>query len=167
MVVERIDDEGLQTFLPLLERRLTGVESDTFSLASFLSKVKQHFDVHSDHMQMLRDFLKSGYLLLFAVRIDGKYVGYTSCLVQPKPNFLLCYYVDEIWVADEYRKQGAASALLHAVEQEARNAGAWQIRLYVGEDNPAARRCYAKNGFQEGGDAIFCTKELDSIEGKA
>jgi ribosomal protein S18 acetylase RimI-like enzyme len=72
----------------------------------------------------------------------------------------LCYYIDEIWVAEEYRNQGVASALLNAVEKEARNAGVWQVRLYVSEDNPSARRCYAKNGYQEDGGAIFCTKKV-------
>ena len=112
--VERIDGEGLHAFLPPLERRLTEVEPESFSLESILGKVKQLFNVHTDHMRLMGDFLKSGYLRLYAAKLGEKYVGYTSCMVQPKPNFLLCFYVDEIWVAEEHRNQGVASALLGA-----------------------------------------------------
>lgn len=158
--IEKITSENLDSLLPLLQWRLEGEKPTSFFFDDFLKKVNKHYQVHENHYALLKSFLDSGFLLIFNARLEGELVGYISCFIQPKPNFLLCYYIDEIWVAEEHRNQGVGSLLLQEVEKAARARGAWQIRLYVGKDNEDARACYKRNGYEETGDAIFCTKNI-------
>ncbi len=158
--IEKITTNNLNGLLPVLQWRLEGKKPSSFSLDGFLQKVNSHYQVHENHYALLKSFLDSGFLLIFAAGLEGGLVGYTSCFIQPKPNFLLCYYVDEIWVAEEHRNQGVGSLLLQEVEKAARAKGAWQIRLYVGKDNENALACYKRNGYAETGDALFCTKDI-------
>ena len=158
--IEKITANNLDCLLPLLQWRLEGEKPSNFSFDGFLQKVNDHYQVHENHYSLLKSFLDSGFLLIFAARLEGELVGYTSCFIQPKPNFLLCYSVDEIWVAEEHRNQGVGSLLLQEVEKAARASGAWQIRLYVGNDNDNARAFYKRNGFAETADAVFCTKSI-------
>jgi ribosomal-protein-alanine N-acetyltransferase len=53
-----------------------------------------------------------------------------------------------IAVRPAHRRTGAGRALLQAVIERARGAGARRLFLEVGADNPAARALYAAVGFQ-------------------
>lgn len=52
-----------------------------------------------------------------------------------------------IAVDDAARGRGIASALLHAVERDARARGCGRLRLEVRQDNPGAIRLYEKLGY--------------------
>ncbi len=54
-----------------------------------------------------------------------------------------------IGVISEARQRGIAGALLDALVEAVRRAGAWQIFLEVGLSNEAARRLYASRRFYE------------------
>jgi len=72
--------------------------------------------------------------------------GYVSVALVYKPDPRQFYYVDELWVPAEYRRQGIALALVQAVLEEARSQGMWRVRLQAA-DTPAARALYLKAGF--------------------
>ena len=56
-------------------------------------------------------------------------------------------YIQTIEVAPAFRRRGIASALLHKVENSAREAGAVVIWLHVESTNASAIRLYAAHGF--------------------
>lgn len=53
-----------------------------------------------------------------------------------------------VYIRTSYRRTGAAEMLLHATISCARRSGIRQIELGVRNDNMAARRFYARGGFQ-------------------
>ena len=50
----------------------------------------------------------------------------------------------------DWRRRGAASAVLAALADEQRRAGRTRLVLVVGEDNPPARAAYRRLGFVDG-----------------
>ena len=58
-------------------------------------------------------------------------------------------YVSELFVAEAWRGKGVAAALLAAAESHARRLGIAQVTIGSLAANAAARRAYAKAGFEE------------------
>jgi [ribosomal protein S18]-alanine N-acetyltransferase len=59
--------------------------------------------------------------------------------------------LENLVVADGYRRRGLASQLLQALIEIARERNLQRVLLEVRESNQAARALYAKRGFQENG----------------
>lgn len=57
-------------------------------------------------------------------------------------------YIEDIYVSEQYRKQGTGSCLYQAVEKLARDIGAERIDLCVWSFNEAALRFYEKAGMK-------------------
>ncbi|WP_071527265.1 GNAT family N-acetyltransferase [Nodosilinea nodulosa] len=57
-------------------------------------------------------------------------------------------YVSNLAVAEGFRRQGIATALLQSCEQLARQWHIYELRLHVMEDNVAAQALYRKAGFK-------------------
>jgi ribosomal protein S18 acetylase RimI-like enzyme len=57
-------------------------------------------------------------------------------------------YLSNLAVNPEYRRQGAASQLLHACEQMALSWGFQELYLHVLENNQQAQRLYFKSGYR-------------------
>lgn len=77
---------------------------------------------------------------------DGKIVGNITITVnQASPD---CYYVSNVAVKTEYRRQGIARALVQAAIDYARQHQAKRIVLNVRPDNPGAVKLYTDLGFQ-------------------
>lgn len=55
------------------------------------------------------------------------------------------WWLQSVYVPPEWRNQGWFDVLFAAVEQEAKAAGACQLRLYVDENNQRAIRVYERN----------------------
>jgi ribosomal-protein-alanine N-acetyltransferase len=55
--------------------------------------------------------------------------------------------VENIFVATDFQRQGIARALLHALAETCREAGAKELRLEVREGNAPARTFYQSAGF--------------------
>ena len=99
-------------------------------------------------LEQTRDKLKNaladqGQCVLVAV-LDGTVVGYIHLVDFPHMKNVLA-----LAVLTEYRRRGAASALLAAGEQWARETGAAGMRLDSGVERTGAHACYAKAGFVE------------------
>lgn len=149
----RIGEKEYRDFCSLLEWRRTGVENG--DVTSYVSDELQTF--FADY-----NVLESGTFFIFAARVDGRFVGYATAAVIPKPDPRRgILYVDELWVAEPYRLGGIATMLMQEALSIARSLKLWRVRLYVGMDNLAARNYYRKMGFAEKGDAVWCEYELE------
>ncbi len=63
----------------------------------------------------------------------------------------MLWWVQSVYVAPDYRRQGVFSALYRFVEKVARDAGAGGIRLYVEKDNTRAQATYRALGMVDPG----------------
>ena len=152
LVIRRINEENYRKFSEVLQWRGTGVKEEKSE--EEIKKVLEFFNKH--------DFFKNDHFLLFGAELDGEYVGYIGASFIPKPdNRLGTFFVDELWVHEDYRGKNIAQALLDEVYNEGKRKGAWRVRLYVSEENPAGRRAYAKNGYIEKGSCLFCERDYE------
>lgn len=87
--------------------------------------------------------LASPDMRFLVARRDGAAVGCAGLLVAAEWGEL-----KRMFVAAEARGLGLGSALLAAIEDEARGAGLARIRLETGPRNAAALALYSANGYQ-------------------
>ena len=100
-------------------------------------------------------------LYVYAVKVDGRYVGWISCVYIAKVGKWKGHghiYVDELWVEPSYRGNGFAKALLKKADELKDEFNATGIRLYVNVNNPVAKNLYEACGYVEDGRAIFMEK---------
>jgi ribosomal protein S18 acetylase RimI-like enzyme len=91
----------------------------------------------------------AGYVVLtlcYSVELGGRYA-----------------FVDELFVAGEFRGRGIGSAALRLVAAEARALGVRALSLEVTRSNATARRLYARNGFVARGHELM-TRRLDAAD---
>ncbi len=87
------------------------------------------------------DSLDSGYLCTVA-ELHGAMAGYAVMMMSPFEAHLLT-----IGIARDFQRQGWGSALLRAMLDAAREAGAERVLLEVRPTNLPALALYRKNGF--------------------
>ena len=113
----------------------------------------------SEHM---KNELSKPDLYVYAVKVDGRYVGWISCVyiakIGSRWNGHGHIYVDELWVEPSYRGNGFAKALLKKADELKDELNATGIRLYVNVNNPVAQKLYETCGYVEDGRAIFMEK---------
>jgi GNAT superfamily N-acetyltransferase len=86
--------------------------------------------------------------------------GFSTFAARPLLNVHDCY------VVPEFRGKGICTAMLQAVEQEAKNRGCCKLTLECLSGNRAALEAYQKNGFgsyeldPQHGHAVFMEKKL-------
>ncbi|MBE6816070.1 MAG: GNAT family N-acetyltransferase [Ruminococcaceae bacterium] len=100
-------------------------------------------------------------LYVYAVKVDGRYVGWISCVYIAKVGKWKGHghiYVDELWVEPSFRGNGFAKALLKKADELKDKFNATGIRLYVNVNNPVAQNLYETCGYVEDGRAIFMEK---------
>ena len=100
-------------------------------------------------------------LYVYAVKVDGRYVGWISCVYIAKVGKWKGHghiYVDELWVEPSFRGNGFAKALLKKADELKDKFEATGIRLYVNVNNPVAQKLYETCGYVEDGRAIFMEK---------
>lgn len=89
-------------------------------------------------------------VLLVAVR-EARIVGYAYGRLEPRDwNQLLeaCGALHDLWVEDEARHAGIASALVEAVVGALRDKGAPRVVLHAAAGNEAAQALFARLGFR-------------------
>ena len=109
----------------------------------------------------MKKALENPNLYVYAAEAENRYVGWISLVYIPKIGKWQGrghVYVDELWVAPEFRGRGIAKALMKKADELKTQLNAAGIRLYVNADNPAAMALYEKCGYQEDGQAYFMGK---------
>jgi len=80
----------------------------------------------------------------FGARLDGTLVGITHYFFHPFIWYGEACYLQDLFVADAARGQGAARALIERVAEAARERGAGRLYWNTHEDNARARLLYDK-----------------------
>ena len=111
---------------------------------------------------------KLGYVQCWLAYADGKPVGLAVCF-ELFATFKGREFINihDLVVTSSMRGQGVGTAMLAAIEQEARQSGACKVTLEVEEGNTEAASLYRKNGFSEkrygpeAGSSYYMSKHLD------
>lgn len=92
--------------------------------------------------------LKNKNLHVYAATLKKQMIGWIHIVEIPKigPWTSGYLYVDELWVYDEYRRQGIALKLLSTIETVQKKTKTELVRLVT--NTPGARKLYEKYGFQ-------------------
>ena len=95
----------------------------------------------------IKERLQNKESIIFAAKIDNHYVGFTQLYptfssVAMKRAFIL----NDLFVIEEYRKNGVAKALMDTAFQFAIHQGARFITLETGANNTKAQALYEKMG---------------------
>ena len=143
--IKRINENNYPAFADMTYWRKNGLEKvGETTTASYM--VKKH--------------LGDKNFRVYAAKVDGKFVGWIALVFMPKISWTDAgfVYVDELWVQDDYRKQGIATALMKKADEMKEEFSAIGVRLYVNVNNPAAKALYEKCGYRYEGTAEFMEK---------
>ena len=99
---------------------------------------KPNVDAGREEME---EYLAAGFPV-FAAIVDGEYAGYVVCRVDSE-----VVWVESIFVKDEYRRQGIASALHSKAEEIAASYGEDTVYNYVHPNNHRMIEFLRKRGF--------------------
>ena len=111
------------------------------------------FDNPVDPEQLARFLSDGGHELVFAT--SGRtIVGFASGAVLLHPDKAPAFFLNEVDVAPEYRRQGIATALCRMLMGIARDLGCQGIWLATEEDNVAARALYRRLDTRETGEIV-------------
>lgn len=144
--IEKIDENNHSLFDDMVFWRENGYEREP-SQESVSEQIKKE--------------LLNPDLYVYAVKVDGRYVGWISCVYIAKVGKWKGHghiYVDELWVEPSFRGNGFAKALLKKADELKDKLEATGIRLYVNVNNPVAQNLYETCGYIEDGRAIFMEK---------
>ena len=99
---------------------------------------KPNVDAGREEME---EYLAAGFPV-FAAIVDGEYAGYVVCRVDSE-----VVWVESIFVKDEYRRQGIASALHSKAEEIAASYGEDTVYNYVHPNNHRMIAFLRKRGY--------------------
>ena len=142
--IERITEINYPAFADMTYWRKNGIERKT--------------DVPPG--EMVKKHLADKNFRVYAARADDKFVGWIALVFMPKISWTDkgFVYVDELWVQEDYRMQGIATALMAKADQYKNEIDAAGVRLYVNVNNPIAKQLYEKCGYNYEGTAEFMEK---------
>ena len=143
--IERITENNYPAFADMTYWRKNGVERK--------AEISQPSD-------MVKKHLADKNFRVYAAQADGRFVGWISLVFMPKISWTDTgfVYVDELWVQENYRGQGIATALMKTADQMKEELSAHGVRLYVNVNNPVAKALYEKCGYHYEGTAQFMEK---------
>ena len=99
---------------------------------------KPNIDAGREEME---EYLSAGFPV-FAVLVDGRYAGFVVCRVDSE-----VVWVESIFVKEEYRRQGVASALHNKAEEIAASYGEETVYNYVHPNNHRMIAFLRKRGY--------------------
>lgn len=146
--IERITDANYNKFDDMVFYRENGFQREP---------------LNTSVSQQIINQLNNPDFYVYAIDVENRFVGWVSIIYIPKIgsrwNGHGHIYVDELWVAPDYRNNGFAKALLKKADELKVKLNTNGIRLYVNVNNPTAHSLYKSCGYTEDGQAIFMEKE--------
>ena len=122
--------------------------------SSSFTRLKKEMYISDDYEAELRDLTKQKKAVVLAVEAGGRYAGRvtlrhdwgdeTSIIEKDFPGLP---QINALEIDENYRRQGLATMLVMAVENEARHQGFSMIGLGVEISNEPAKRLYEKLGY--------------------
>ena len=100
-------------------------------------------------------FLTTGVNLLAVALTGGEVVGFASGTVLMHPDKPRAFFLNEIAVHGEFRRQGIGTRLFTRLRDEAVERGCAGLWLATEADNRAARALYRKAGGRETGGVVM------------
>jgi len=96
----------------------------------------------------LQERLSNNESVIFIAFIDGKAVGFTQMYpIFSSVSMGRAYMLNDLYVAEEIRKQGIAQALLNKAKAYGQKNSAKWLMLETEADNLTAQALYEKNGW--------------------
>ena len=142
--IERITENNYPAFADMTYWRKNGTEIKSDTAPS----------------DMVKNHLGDKNFRVYAAKADNKFVGWISLVFMPKISWTDkgFVYVDELWVQENYRNRGIATALMAKADEYKNETDAVGVRLYVNVNNPVAKGLYTKCGYGYEGTAEFMEK---------
>ncbi len=140
--------------MPYEIRSLT--DNDTALMYDMLDCFSSVFDEPENYAEnrpgvgYLHSLLGSGMFVAMAAVVDGKLAGALAAYELKKfEQERSELYIYDLGVYPEYRRQGIATALIKAIQQEAVKRGAWVVYVQADYEDDPAVRLYSKLGHKE------------------
>jgi ribosomal protein S18 acetylase RimI-like enzyme len=93
---------------------------------------------------------------IFVAELDGRVAGAASLWFRPRLNWTTPQaWIPDLYVEPDFRRQGAARALLDACADEARRRGCHRLVLESGHARTEAHGLYESYGFEHYGRAYL------------
>ena len=114
----------------------------------------------------LAELMKSSETVIFLGEADGRAIGFAQC--QLRHDYVEgtetspVGYLEGIFIAENYRKQGYAKQLLAACETWAKEQGCTEFASDCELDNTGSLKFLLSLGFEEANRVICFTKKLNS-----
>ena len=146
--IERINEENYSRFDDMVFWRENGYERKHVQMAV---------------SEQIKKELSNPNLHIYAVNADDRYVGWISLVYIPKVGRWKGrghVYVDELWVAPDYRRQNLGKELMKKADELVAASGAAGARLYVNTENRGAIALYEQCGYQENCKTFFMEKNI-------
>lgn len=104
----------------------------------------------------LQERLSNNESVIFIAFIDGKAVGFTQLYpIFSSVSMSRAYLLNDLYVAEEIRKQGIAQALLNKAKAYGQKNNAKWLLLQTEADNYTAQALYEKNGWLKQTDFFY------------
>lgn len=101
------------------------------------------FDAAIDTARLAAFVARQGHALFVAVA-EGQVIGQIACIMHLRPDLPNEMYIDNLGVAEAWRRQGIARRLLDAVVELARAEACVTVWVATEPDNMAANALYAE-----------------------
>jgi len=106
--------------------------------------------------KVVADLINFPAYLGFIASVDDEFVGMCDCFYGYSTfNAAPLINIHDVFVDDRFKGRGIGTALLEAVENEAKESGCCKITLEVREDNSRAQEVYQRFGFSDGDPKMF------------
>ena len=103
------------------------------------------FDEPVDSKRLAAYLAEPGHFMIVAIA-DGVVVGQCAAVIHRHPDKVTELYIDEVGVADGFRRQGIARRMLDAMFALGKSLGCKEAWVGTEPDNVAARRLYESRG---------------------
>ncbi|MBO5410487.1 MAG: GNAT family N-acetyltransferase [Clostridia bacterium] len=138
---EKSDYETIRTFSEFLGNMHAEKRNDIYKISSVYVLSSKEF----------KKILKSKNIFITVIEADGKVIGYCRwqlkiCMNNEYLSDRSICFIDELYIAENFRQKGCGKHLYNAVVAKAKEMGATCVELYVWNFNNTASDFYAKLG---------------------
>jgi ribosomal protein S18 acetylase RimI-like enzyme len=154
VTIEQVTKQNYHMFYDMVSWRMNNVE---------LTQVEKEKNESREFIELHKNLDHPGFYT-FCALCEGRFVGWISIMYTPKialqrwSNGVI--YIDELWVAPEFRRKGIAKQLMEKAFECQKNTDAIEVRVYVGDDNIPAQQLYKKTGLHIESKALYMKSDV-------
>ena len=141
--IRPMTEEEFQAFL---DRNIPAYAADKVQAGNWTPEEAEQKS-REEHDRLLPGGLDSAHQNLYTIDLDGEQAG--DLWLSSDPRLAAgAGFICDLYVAEEFRRQGIASEAMRLLEDEAARLGLKGLSLHVFGENLAARALYEKLGYQ-------------------